>query len=61
MADDLGDPRALQQDKATAAIVNADPSIENMWVWGNNDVLPKRAPVTQTWLEEFGAFLLDLG
>ena len=44
--------------KATVNMVTV-PGVENMWGWGNNDVLPKRAPLEQSWLEEFGAHLLD--
>jgi len=32
--------------------------IQHLWVFGNNDVLPKNAPVTQEWLEEFGRHLV---
>lgn len=35
--------------------------IQHLWGWGNNDVLPKRQPLTQAWLEDFGAHLLHEG
>ncbi len=35
--------------------------IQHLWGWGNNDVLPKKHPVTQEWLEEFGAHLVKEG
>ena len=45
---------------ASVTMLNA-PGIEHMWVWGNNDVLPKREPLTQSWLEMFGAHLRKEG
>lgn len=48
--------------KATVSMINSRSSgIQYLWAWGNNDVLPKREPLTQEWLEEFGAHLLEVG
>jgi len=48
--------------KATVTMVNAHADgIQHIWGWGNNDVLPKRQPLAQDWLEEFGAHLLERG
>lgn len=49
--------------KATVSVLNAQTTyrVQHLWAWGNNDVLPKRRPLTQGWLEEFGAHLLEAG
>jgi len=50
--------------KTTVSMVNAQTwpkKMHHMFVLGNNDVLPKRAPMEQEWLEEFGAFLFEAG
>lgn len=49
--------------KATVSILNVQSGksggpIQHLWVFGNNDVLPKYAPLTQEWLEEFGQHLV---
>ena len=36
---------------------NVNP-IQHLWVFGNNDVVPKSQPLTQDWLEEFGQHLV---
>jgi len=33
--------------------------IQNLFVWGNNDVIPKKQPLDQDWLEEFGTHLVQ--
>jgi hypothetical protein len=53
--------------KATVSILNVrygigsikkKKPIQHLWVFGNNDVLPKYEPLTQDWLEEFGQHLV---
>ena len=52
---------AKNSAKATVTMVNAKfgakygKPIQHLWAWGNNDVLPKRQPLQQAWLEDFGA------
>eukprot|EP00928_Gymnodinium_smaydae_P032744 TRINITY_DN23637_c0_g1_i1.p1 TRINITY_DN23637_c0_g1~~TRINITY_DN23637_c0_g1_i1.p1 ORF type:complete len:544 (-),score=86.23 TRINITY_DN23637_c0_g1_i1:200-1780(-) len=47
--------------KATVSMISSRLSVDTqfLWAWGNNDVLPKREPLTQSWLEEFGGHLLE--
>ena len=35
------------------------PGVEHFFVLGNNDVIPKNAPLKQEWLEDLGEFLLN--
>jgi hypothetical protein len=51
--------------KATVSMLNVrygslkkKKPIQHLWVFGNNDVLPKHSPLTQDWLEEFGQHLV---
>ena len=37
------------------------PGVEHFFVMGNNDVIPKNAPLSHAWLHDLGAFLLDRG
>jgi len=58
---------AKNSAKATVTMVNAKfgtrhgKPIQHLWAWGNNDVLPKRQPLKQEWLEDFGAYLVQEG
>lgn len=58
---------AKNSAKATVTMVNArfgakhGKPIQHLWAWGNNDVLPKRQPLQQAWLEDFGAYLVGEG
>jgi len=57
---------AKMSAKATVTMLNArvgkhGQPIQHLWAWGNNDVLPKRQPLRQEWLEDFGAHLLKEG
>lgn len=38
--------------------LNHEKPIQHLWVFGNNDVIPKSEPLTQIWLEEFGKHLV---
>lgn len=52
--------------KATVSMLNVQfgipkkkKPIEHLWVWGNNDVIPKYSSLAQEWLEEFGQHLVE--
>ena len=53
--------RKVQETGADIAHTGADRRIQHLWAWGNNDVLPKRQPLTQVWLEDFGQHLVEEG
>eukprot|EP00656_Telonema_subtile_P042959 TRINITY_DN4907_c0_g1_i6.p1 TRINITY_DN4907_c0_g1~~TRINITY_DN4907_c0_g1_i6.p1 ORF type:complete len:574 (+),score=107.40 TRINITY_DN4907_c0_g1_i6:177-1898(+) len=42
--------------KATIDMLDA-PGMDHLFVMGNNDVIPKQRPLTQSWLDELGAHL----